>query len=139
MTRKRTIEPGGSRGTLFEHVARTRLEDAAVLLEQERLSGAIYLAGYAIECLLKWAVTRYQQVIYLPAELGTHNWRKLLSESGLQRKLTADAAVEVSFNRLAASWGPDLRYLARPLKAEVAKELYHALLAVYNWVQQNTV
>ncbi len=53
MAHQRSITPGGTRGTLFREVARVRLEDAGVLLAQRRQGGAVYLAGYAVECLLK--------------------------------------------------------------------------------------
>jgi hypothetical protein len=33
--------------------ARERLEEAYILLRQERLSGSIYLAGRAVECILR--------------------------------------------------------------------------------------
>jgi len=139
MAGKRSIQPGGSRGTLFEAAARARLEDAEILLEQNRFSGAIYLAGYAIECLLKWAVTQRREVIYLPAELEVHDWEILLTEAGLRPKLTAHKALDRSFEELAKIWGPELRYLVKPIKAEIAKELYGTLVGVYSWIQDNSL
>src|SRR5438309_725634 len=105
--RKRTIQAGGTRGTVFKQVAQARLEDGAVLLEQRREAGAIYLAGYAIECLLKWAVTRRRDITYLPAQLETHDWDILLPETGMQPRLARARAMQAIFAELAESWGPE--------------------------------
>ena len=35
-----------------------RREDARILFEQDRLRGSMYLAGYAVECLLKARLMR---------------------------------------------------------------------------------
>lgn len=68
MARKRRVSPGGTRATVFREVARIRRDDGAVLFEARRYRGALYLGGYAIECLLKWAATRRHGLTYLPAE-----------------------------------------------------------------------
>src|ERR1019366_8168802 len=113
MAAKRFIKPGGTRGTLFKEVARHRLEDAAALLNQERYAGAIYLAGYALECLLKWAVTRRASLVYLPAAFETHDLDKLLMEAGLDTALKREIALHAAYSSVADRWGPGLRYLAR--------------------------
>jgi HEPN domain-containing protein len=43
-----------SRGArLFYRAALHRYDDAALLLEAGRTTGAVYLAGYTVECMLK--------------------------------------------------------------------------------------
>jgi hypothetical protein len=37
----------------FRVAALQRFEDAQILLDNDRATGAVYLAGYAVECLLK--------------------------------------------------------------------------------------
>src|SRR4051812_32994130 len=108
MARPRQIAPGGTRGTAFREVARVRRADADVLLANQRYGGAIYLAGYAIECVLKWAVTQRRGVIYLPAELETHDWDTLLPETGLVARLQAQMAMVAVYTELAENWGPEL-------------------------------
>src|SRR5437763_1950210 len=109
----RIIPPGGTRGTVFRQVALVRLQDASVLLEQNRFSGAIYLAGYSLECLLKWAVTEKRDCLYLPADLETHDLSTLLIEAGLRPALMRKRELRTVFSGLAESWGPRLRYLAK--------------------------
>jgi hypothetical protein len=70
---ERKIGRGGTRGSVFRVVAAERLRDAEVLLNQDRPGGAVYLAGYALECALKWAVTRHVEKVYLP-----RNWRCMI-------------------------------------------------------------
>ncbi len=46
-------EPRSKDARLFYRVAGQRLEDAELLLANDRGAAAVYLAGYAIECMLK--------------------------------------------------------------------------------------
>jgi HEPN domain-containing protein len=136
---KRTIPPGGTRGTVFKQVAQLRLEDASVLLERRRYPGAIYLAGYALECLLKWAITQRQQFVYLPAEFETHDLDTLLLEAGLGESLRHEGALRSMFAALADSWGPELRYLARAPKPKEAERLYREISKVYGWILEQSL
>src|SRR5437867_1425356 len=113
MAHRRRIAPGGTRGSVFREVARIRRDDAAVLFGARRYRGAIYLAGYAVECLLKWAVTQRCGITYLPEELETHRWDTLLPEAGLATSLRANPALRVVYSELAELWGPELRYLSK--------------------------
>jgi HEPN domain-containing protein len=136
---KRTIQPGGTRGTVFKAAARARLEDAGVLLREKRYAGAIYLAGYAVECLLKWAITRRQQRLHLPAEFEIHSLDRLLLEAGLAEALHRETAVRDTFAALADSWGPELRYLARAPEPREADQLYGDTSRVYVWITEQTI
>src|SRR2546423_12816201 len=133
MSRRRTIQAGGARGTVFKQVAYVRREDAGVLLEKKRYAGAIYLAGYALECLLKWAITRRAEGLYLPAEMEIHELDELLFEAGLADHLQREAALRNMFAVLADSWGPELRYLAKAPTAKEAEILYRGISKVYDW------
>ena len=139
MNGKRIIQTGRTRGTAFKHVARVRLEDAAVLLGKNRFSGAIYLAGYAVECLLKWAVTEHRECIYLPAELEIHILQTLLQEAGLQPWLRRHVKLETAFCGLSKSWGPKLRYLTKEPEPKHAKRLYEQIVEVYDWIAEQKI
>ena len=45
--------PGSSDARLYYRCAFQRYEEAEVLLEADYTTGAVYLAGYGIECILK--------------------------------------------------------------------------------------
>jgi hypothetical protein len=88
-------QKGGTRGTVYREIARQRLADAKSLLDHTRFSGAIYLAGYAIECQLKFAVCERKNLTYLPANLEVHDWDRLVAAAGVgrrHRRATPDGA-----------------------------------------------
>ena len=130
---------GTTRGTLFKHIAEMRLEDARVLLDRNRHHGALYLAGYSVECALKWAITRRLELVYLPADLETHDLQKLVGISGLMPQLREDTAVAPLFSALADDWGPQERYAASKLEAKTAKRLYNQTKQVYQWLIERTL
>ena len=139
MAPKRRIAPGGTRGTLFQAVARIRLKDADVLLREQRFEGALYPAGYAIECILKWGVTRRRNVLRLPEELETHDWDRLLSATGLKPYLESEPTMHTVYSDLAERWGPELRYLAKLPKSEDAETLYEKLTVLYGWIEDHAL
>jgi len=124
---------------VFKEVAHLRLEDAAVLLEQKRYAGAVYLAGYAVECLLKWAVTNARQCVYLPADLEIHDLDRLLVEAGLRSTLMRKHEMHAVFSALATSWGPELRYFAKAPLADRAMRLYQQIVEVYDWIAEQEI
>lgn len=130
---------GGTRGTVFKVIAEMRLKDARVLLDSNRLNGALYLAGYSVECALKWAVTRRLELVYLPADLETHDLQKLVGNSGLMPQLREDAAIAPLFSALVDDWGPQERYAASKLDAKTAKRLYNQTKQVYEWLIERAV
>lgn len=139
MAHKRRNFPGGTRGTLFRAVARLRLNDADVLLQAQRHEGALYLAGYAIECILKWGVTRRRNILRLPEEFETHDWDRLLSATGLKPYLESEPAMHTLYSELAERWGPELRYLAKTPKSEDAEDLYEKLTVLYGWIEDHAL
>ncbi len=139
MAHKRRISPGGTRGTLFQAVAKIRLKDADVLLNEQRHEGALYLAGYAIECILKWGVTRRRNILRLPEKLETHDWDRLLSATGLKPRLEAEPAMHTVFSELSERWGPELRYLAKLPRSENAEKLYEKLTVLYGWIEDHAL
>ncbi len=137
MAHQRSIKPGATRGTVFKVVARARLQDAKVLLGQKRYGGAAYLAGYAVECTLKWAITQQSNPRgdpYLPAEFETHDLDVLLEASGLFAAIRRDKIVWASFSTISEAWGPDLRYSSKEPAQADAEELYQEAEELYEWL-----
>src|SRR2546429_9457310 len=133
MSKARKISPGATRGTVFGKVAEVRLADAKALLDARRYAGAVYLGGYAIECLLKWAVTDRKQCVYLPANLEIHNWDTLIAKAGLVGSLQAAPMIQALFSELSERWGPELGYLPQPMPSFEARQLYDHLLDGCIW------
>ena len=130
------IPPGGTRGTAFRDVGRWRWEDATTLLDEGRFNGAIYLAGYAIECHLKFAVCKRKGLTYLPAEFEVHDWDNLVDAAGLENDVKSEVKIATIYSTLADAWGPALRYRTRAFPSTEATRLYKAMEKLYLFLNQ---
>ena len=89
---------------VLENLGATRLKEANTLLEAGHYSGAIYLAGYAVECYLKVAICAALDWEGLRRTFMTHDLEILLVHSGLQRKIQNVPRVHDSFASLQGMW-----------------------------------
>jgi len=133
---KRSIPKGGTRGTVYKAAARERILDASELHDARRVHGAIYLAGYAIECHLKYAVCEHTQSTYLESWLENHSWERLVEQSGLSITLRRNKLVQALYEEMAEIWSTSLRYnpANRLTAAELA--LYQKLIALYQFFKE---
>lgn len=127
---------GGTRGIVFREIARMRLEDAKILLNETRFSGAIYLAGYAIECQLKYAFCARNNQFDLPARLETHDWEHLLAAAGRAGHIKTQRPIMVIYEALVERWGPALRYRTRQYAPTEALRLYNDMEALYDFLNE---
>lgn len=127
------IAKGGTRGTVYREVAIQRLKDAGVLLRQARFNGAVSLAGYAIECQLKYAYCQRSGSVYLPAQLEVHNWDALVVEAQLLKDVQAQRQISALYQALVDQWGPSLRYRTSSIKKRDADHLYSELEQLYKF------
>jgi len=97
-------------------VAEARLNDAKVLLENERTDGAGYICGYAIELALKARICTTLNWIEFPETRGefehlasfkTHKLDVLLSLSGQESRIKDSHLTEWSS---VVNWNPEVRY-----------------------------
>ena len=107
------------RGTTYRDAGDARYAEAESLREGHP-SGAIYLAGYVVECYLKWALCRRSGIQYLQdhpvgglADRLTsgkgHILEYVAEMTGYDAHMQASPAVQRAF-QVAASWSPNLRY-----------------------------
>jgi HEPN domain-containing protein len=133
-----------SRRNVYYHAHWQRLRDAQALFEQRRWVGCIYLAGIAVECVLKYAVCVKEEAVYLaessPDLLGArgHDLRELLDRSGL-RFATTEREMAQRFGQLAA-WGVHVRYESRDGTRQEAERYLTATREFCHWaIQKSTV
>jgi hypothetical protein len=124
------------RGTVFREVARQRCEDADILFAERRYNGAIYLAGYAIECHLKWAVCDRKEETHLPKNYETHNWDHLVAGAGLRTAIDRQPRMTALYGALAEQWGPALRYNTRQYSTTEAGRLYSETKQLYQFLKE---
>lgn len=130
---------------------RERLRDARVLFQSLRLRGAMYLAGYAIECLLKTrlmkihgcnnleqleARLRDRKLIPADASIYTHQLMTLLKAAQGAQRLGQVPETWKQFN-LVNTWMPAWRYSADSPEPEAAQTYLEAIEEVHRWIEVN--
>jgi hypothetical protein len=100
----------------FERLADSRLREAQMLAQAGGYDGAVYLAGYTIECALKARIARQTQAEEFPdlkkvQASYVHDLNALVGVAGLGAELdsTADAVLLRDW-ALVSQWKEDDRY-----------------------------
>jgi HEPN domain-containing protein len=133
--------PQSPEARLFYRAGKQRFDDAQILLRDQRTTGAMYLAGYTVECLLK-ALVLASVAPNLRAQLlgefrgsRAHDieWLGALYRRHTKAALSRDITRHLS--RL-ASWTTDLRYATGLVKAREADEFMDSVVAVVAWADR---
>ena len=132
----------------FQELARIRLEDARVLIANERFAGAYYVAGYAIECALKACIAKQTQQYDFPPDrkevekIYVHDLKKLVGYAGLQSKLDKNLDSDGTFSdnwNLVKDWREQSRYDS--IERKEAKDFFRAISdprhGVFEWLQEH--
>lgn len=128
-----------------------RLDDARALLNAVRWRGAMYLAGYAVECLLKTKLMRrfdcrhlreleeeLQRRGTLPAQatVFTHQLEVLLRLANGLDRLRQNEEHWRLFN-MVNRWVPAWRYAADLSNRADAEDFLEAVERVSHWIENN--
>ena len=106
----------GPKATVLEQLVRIRLADGLALLETgkpERRSGAIYMAGYSVECALKYRICRDLGQDRLEPKHYGHGLCWLAEQTGLWSELSRDRAQRDKLAYLETEWNVSMRYERR--------------------------
>ncbi|HXG09900.1 MAG TPA: hypothetical protein VNK04_08940 [Gemmataceae bacterium] len=126
--------PKAPEARLYYRAAWDRYDDAQLLLNAKRTTGAVYLAGYTVECLLK-ALILASVAPRLRRELfdefhgsRAHNLEWLGS---VYRRRAGGTIPQPGARHLSrvASWSTDLRYATGTLTENEAGEFMDAVIA----------
>lgn len=130
--------PHAREARAFYQAAKQRFEDARFLLENERTTGAIYLAGYSVECMLKAlilsAVAKKQRAEVLQSFRGAkahdYDWLQLkyLVSGGPQFPKSTVKALS-----LVSDWAVEIRYKAAKARIDEAKAFLDATEQIMTW------
>ncbi len=131
--------------------AKHRMDDARALFNSVRWRGAMYLAGYSVECLLKTKLMRRfdcrhlreledelqsRGVLGARATVFTHQLEVLLRLADGLGRLRKNAALWRQFN-LVNRWVPAWRYSADLSKRDDAEDFLEAVEKLSNWIENN--
>ncbi len=124
----------------YRNVAHQRLEDVRFLLDNGRTNGAIYLAGYAVECGLKALILESRprsQAADLVKQLRGpkgHDYDWLRS---LYRDLEGPAVPDRVRDRFLRinTWSVELRYSDRRIGQKDAHAFVSAVVEIWEWIE----
>lgn len=125
----------------LQRIARLRVKEAKVLLENGYFSGAYYLLGYAIECALKACIAKQIKRYDFPDrklinDSYSHELEKLLGVSGLKEKLQGEIRnnpnLEVNW-AIVKDWSVESRY-STDISETAARDFYSAVTTRKNGV-----
>lgn len=130
----------------LQALAQAKLDDAILLLKNQRAGNSYHLAGYCVELGLKACIARQIAADTIPDKsiLGgvlTHEFDKLLGLAGLKDELRTaqkkDAELAANWG-IAARWTPESRY--RNIVLIEAQYLVQAIAdvdhGVLRWIRQ---
>ena len=115
----------------FYRCAFQRFEEALILLRSERTTGAVYLAGYGIECILKSlilsvvALNKTASVLQSFRGHRAHDYEWLRQQYFDNRGPGFPRAINVHF-LFVNDWSTELRYSAGKMREKEAEDFLEA-------------
>ena len=128
------------KATVLKNLVKIRIDDAWALLktgDAARRIGALYLAGYAVECALKARICSDTNAKYLAPKFFIHDLQKLGEFTTLRGKLSADKNVNKLLAFLALSWSVNWRYQQPVLREEEVKLFLERVTEFQTWLFEN--
>ena len=130
--------PASIEARLFYRCAIQRYDDAEVLLRAERTTGAVYLAGYGVECILKALVLSVLAPAARSQMINSFRGTKAHDFEWLRTQYVQGGGPHFSREILEAftlvsSWTTDMRYLAGKQKLKEAEGFLAAAGNIIRW------
>lgn len=124
----------------FLRAADMRLHEARFLLEHDYTTAAVYLAGYAVECMLKTLIlanepaARHTQTMKSFRGVHGHTFRWLREELG-RRRVNLPATIIKVLTRVNV-WSTNLRYDPSVIERADAEEFVAAVDEIVVWMRE---
>jgi HEPN domain-containing protein len=131
--------PSSIEARLFYRCAIQRFEEAQILLRSDRTTGAVYLAGYGIECILKSlllsVVVPGRTVSVLQSFRGNraHDYEWLREQYFDNQGPDFPRGINLHFT-LVSDWSTNLRYIPRKMEVGDAEDFLAAAEAIIQFV-----
>jgi len=132
--------PNSMQARRFYRAAKQRFDDALLLLEMERTTAAVYLAGYSVECMLKalilstvpQAQTQEADMLGLFRGARAHDYEWLLQLYAEKGGARLPLSVVPHFARV-NSWSTDMRYAPGTIAAREAQAFVDSAAEIILW------
>ena len=124
----------------FKQVARMRIRESKILLNEHKYSGAYYLSGYSVECAIKACISKLTNRYDFPDKqfankIHSHNLEDLISAAGLKLQLQDEIRTNRNFAAnwsTVKDWNEKSRYEVK--SAIQARDLYQSITSRTNGV-----
>ena len=132
--------PSSIEARRFYRCAEQRLEDAQILLRSERTTGAVYLAGYGIECILKSLILsvvapgRTESVLQSFRGRRAHDYEWLRQQYSGNRGPDFPRAINMHFT-FVSDWSTELRYTAGKMREDDAEDFLEAAKGIIEFAK----
>jgi len=133
----------------LQQLANDRVEDARILLLQNRWTAAYYLVGYAVETALKACILRFVEetgIIFKDKKFAEKCWTHRIEDLVTQANLKPQLGLDIQANAaLGGHWGvvegwTEVSRYEQKTETE-ARNLYNAVTNVpdgaFRWIQQH--
>ncbi|HEY5312785.1 MAG TPA: HEPN domain-containing protein [Pirellulales bacterium] len=133
--------PHGAESRRFYSAAKERLHDAQALLTTNRTTGAVYLAGYAVECMLKAVLLNSAAPAVRSGLMKSFRGKKGHDIEWLGAKYRQRIGTQIPHEvvrhlaRLAI-WSTSLRYDSRTTDPGEASEFVKSARAIWEWANK---
>lgn len=134
-------QPDSSDARLFYRCAFQRYEEAEVLLNAEYTTGAVYLAGYGIECILKALVLVAVPTGNRSDTMKSFTGRKAHDYEWLRTLYLTNGgarfpiAITQNFT-LVNDWSTDIRYTPRSVRYDDAVAFLASAVSIIRWADK---
>lgn len=107
------LSSADEKASRFMELSARFIQDAKVLVKKNsRWATAFYIAGYSLECALKYAVCMREKRTILPKKYRTHRFDVLVDAADIRRELErlANARLNAWYRRVNQLWSGSIRY-----------------------------
>lgn len=130
--------PESKEARRFHRCAQQRYSEAEVLLRAGYTTGAVYLAGYGVECMLKALILATTPIHETTAVLSTFRGTKAHDYGSLKERYRRSTGFSIAREvneafTLIQWWSTELRYSPTNVRNEEAATFMEAAKAVMTW------
>ena len=131
--------PTNKDARVFYRCAFQRFEEARVLSEAGFTTGAVYLAGYAVECMLKASILSIVSHRKRPATLGSFRGSKAHEFGWLREEYFSAGGTRFTNDVvrsfvLVSDWSTDLRYYPKTMKSSESERFLRGAEYIMKWL-----
>ncbi len=130
--------PSSKNARLFYRVAKQRFDDALLLIELERTTAAVYLAGYSVECMLKALTlsivpgTKEDEILGMFRSGRAHDYEWLMWLYRRNGGTPIPSHLVPHFTQV-NTWSTDMRYSPGTIETGEAKAFLDAVIEIIQW------